>query len=138
MQPIIYLFFKDTCREAMTHYGKVFATTPEIMSFADMPDEARAEMPGVPADMVMHAALQVGEGWIYASDDPSGDTPRMDGCNVSVTLPTDAETRRVFDALSEGGEVRQPLEPAFFASLFSAFTDRFGIRWMVMSDGKGA
>jgi PhnB protein len=103
-----------------------------------MPDEARAEMPGVPADMVMHAALQVGEGWIYASDDPSGDTPRMDGCNVSVTLPTDAETRRVFDALSEGGEVRQPLEPAFFASLFSAFTDRFGIRWMVMSDGKDA
>lgn len=134
MQPIAYLFFKDNCRAAMTRYGEIFGTTPEIMSFADMPEDVRAGMPGVPADAVMHCALPIGEGWIYASDDPSGETPAMAGCNVTVSLPNDNETRRIYNALSAGGEVRQPLEPMFWTSLYSAFTDRFGIRWMVMTE----
>ncbi len=134
MQPIAYLFFKDNCREAMTHYAKVFGTKPEIMSFSDMPEDVRAGMPGVAADLVMHCALPIGDGWLYASDDPSGETGAMDGCNVSVSMPNDDETRRVYEALSEGGEIRQPLDHAFWTSLFSTFTDRFGIRWMVMTD----
>lgn len=134
MQPIAYIFFRDQCRAAMTHYGKVFGTTREIMAFSDMPDEARAGMPGVAGDAVMHCALPVGDGWLYGSDDPSGTTPAMAGCNVAVSLPDEAETRRVYDAPSEGGEIRQALEPAFFAPLYSAFTDRFGTCWMVMTD----
>ena len=134
MQPIAYLFFKNTCREAMTHYAKVFGTKPEFMSFADMPEDVRAAMPGVSADLVMHCALPIGDGWLYASDDPSGETAAMDGCNISVSLPDEAETRRVYEGLSEGGEIRQPLEPAFWTPLFSTFTDRFGISWMVMTD----
>ena len=126
MQPIAYLFFKDSCREAMTRYAEVFGTVPEFMSFSDMPEDVQAQMPGVPADLVMHCALPVGDGWLYASDDPSGDAKPMAGCNVAVSMPTDDETRRVYAALSDGGEVRMPLEPAFWTSLFSAFTDRFG------------
>ena len=134
MQPIAYLFFKDNCRAAMEHYAKVFGTTPDYMNFSDMPDDVQAAMPGVPADLVMHCALPVGEGWLYASDDPSGNVAAMDGCNVAVSMPSDGETARVFAALSEGGEVRQPFDPAFWTSLFSAFTDRYGTRWMVMTD----
>jgi len=134
MQPIAYLFFKDNCREAMNFYAEVFGTTPEFMSFSDLPEEIQTAMPGVPADLVMHCALPVGDGWLYASDDPSGESKAMDGCNVSVSMPGDDETRRVYEALSQGGELRQPLDAAFWTSLFSAFTDRFGVRWMVMSD----
>ena len=134
MQPIAYLFFKDTCREAMTFYGEIFGTTPEIMAFSDMPEDVQAQMPGVSADLVMHCGLPVGDGWLYASDDPSGESKAMDGCNVTLSMPNDDETRRVFNALSDRGEVRQPLEPVFWTSLFSTFTDRFGIRWMVMTD----
>ena len=134
MQPVVYLFFQYTCRAAFTHYGKVFGAEPQFMSFADMPEQARAGMPGAPADAVMHAAVKVGDGWLYGSDDPSGATPAMAGCNVSVTFPGEDETRRVYAALSEGGEIRQPLGPEFFAPLYSAFTDRFGVRWMVMAE----
>lgn len=134
MQPIAYLFFKSNCREAMTRYAEVFGTQPEIMSFADMPEDVRAQMPGVPDDLVMHCALPVGEGWLYGSDDPSGETGAMDGCNIALSLPDEAETRRVYEALSQGGEIRQSLGPVFWTPLYSAFTDRFGIRWMVMTD----
>lgn len=134
MQPIPYLFFKDNCREAVEAYGKVFGTEPEIMGFGDMPDEAKAEMPGVPGDAVMHASVKVGDGVIFASDDLSGDTPAMAGCNVAVSLDGEAETRRVWDALAEGGEVRMALSATFWTPLFGTLTDRFGTRWMIMQE----
>ncbi|RVT86866.1 VOC family protein [Rhodobacteraceae bacterium CCMM004] len=134
MQPIPYLFFTDGCRAAVEHYGQVFGTTPEIMPFSAMPEAERAAMPGVPPDAVMHAAVQVGDGWIYASDDPSGTTSAMAGCNVAVTLPDGDETRRVWDALAEGGEVGVDLQPMFWTPLFGTLTDRHGVRWMIMQD----
>lgn len=134
MQPVPYLFFHGKAADAFAAYGRIFGAEPEIMRASSMPPEALAQMPGVPADSVMHAAVKVGDGWIYGSDDPSGDTPAMAGCNVAVSLPDEAETRRVWEALSEDGEVRMPLEPTFFAPLFGTLTDRFGTRWMVMTD----
>ena len=135
MQPIPYLFFNGTCREAMTFYARTF-DKPDTLAFTlfkDMPAESRANMPGTPHEAVMHAMVAVGEGWLYGSDDPTGPV-EMKGVNVSLAFPTEAETRRVFDALSDGGEVRMPLTPMSWAPLFSMFTDRFGIRWMIQQD----
>ena len=135
MQPVPYLFFNNNCREAVTRYGEVFGVTPEIMNFSDMPQEDQDQMPGVPADAVMHASLRIGDGELYASDDPSGEAQAMAGCNVTLSFPSEEETRRVFEALAEGGEVSMPLSPMFWTPLFGALTDRFGVRWMIMADG---
>ena len=134
MQPIAYLFFKDQCRAAMMYYGEIFGTTPDIMTFSDMPDEDRAKMPGAPDDGVMHAALAIDAGWIYGADDPFDEMGPMEGCNLTLSLPDEAETRRVWDALADGADVRMRLTPMFFAPLFGMLTDKFGIRWMIMMD----
>ncbi len=134
MQPVVYLFFQGNCRDAFEAYGQIFGESPQFMSFSDMPPEAQAEMPEAARTLVMHAALKIGDGMIYGSDDPSGQTPPMEGCNVSLSFPDEDETRRVWDALSEDAEIRMPLKPEFFAPLFGAMTDRFGIRWMIMQD----
>ncbi|WP_428926370.1 VOC family protein [Marinibacterium sp. SX1] len=134
MQPTPYLFFAGNCHEAFTRYGEIFGSDPMIMTFAALPEAERADMPGAPVDAVMHAAVRIGEGEIFGSDDIGGAPPAMDGCNIAVSLPDDGETRRVWDALAEGAEVRMPLEPTFFAPLFGTLTDRFGIRWMIMQD----
>jgi PhnB protein len=134
MQPIPYLFFNGNCRTAMETYGEIFGQAPDIMPFSAMPEEVRADMPEVPADAVMHSAVKIGEGWIYASDDTGPDRAAMAGCNVAVALPDEAETRRVWDALADGAEVRMPLSPTFFAPLFGTLSDRFGTRWMIMQD----
>lgn len=134
MQPVPYLFFKGNCRAAVTRYAEIFGVTPEIMDFSSMPKEARDEMPGTPDDAVMHASLKIGDGWIYASDESDQNAQPMAGCNVNLSFKTEAETVRVFEALAKGGEVRMPLMPLFFAPLFGALTDEFGIRWMIMAD----
>jgi PhnB protein len=122
----------------MEAYGVLFGTEPEIMAFSAMPAEARAQMPGIPAEAVMHAALKLGDGWIFASDGTPGETDAMAGCNINLSLPDAAETRRVWEALAQGGETRMPLAPTFFAPLFGTLTDRFGTRWMIMQDGPAA
>ncbi|MAC79783.1 MAG: VOC family protein [Rhodobacteraceae bacterium] len=138
MQPVTYLFFNSGCRDAMTRYGEIFGSTPEIMTHGTLPASERAGMPPVPDDTVMHSALKIGEGWIYGSDDFSGNSPAMAGCNIALSLPDEAETRRVWDALSDGAEIRMPLTATFFAPLFGMLTDRFGIRWMILQDSAHA
>ena len=48
-----------------------------------------------------------------------------------VELPGAEEARKVFDALSEGGEIRMEFQPTFWAAGFGTLTDRFGVRGMV-------
>ncbi|SIN76104.1 VOC family protein [Vannielia litorea] len=137
MKAIPYLFYRGTAKEALETYARIFGSAaPEVFTYASMPEEDRAQMPGVPADAVMHGAVQVGDTWLYCSDDLTGEFIPMAGSSISVTLKDEAETERVFTALSEGGEVRMPLMEMFFSPAFGTLTDRFGIRWMVMADGE--
>ena len=92
-------------------------------------------MPGVDPDAVMHAALKIGDGWLYASDDPSGDADAMAGASIALSFPTVDEAQRVFGALADGGEIRMAFEPTFWSPGFGTLTDRYGTRWMIMADG---
>ena len=139
MQPIPYLFFPGTCREAMETYGGIFGATPGIMPFSAMPEDDKAAMPGVPEDAVMHASVKIGDGMVYASDDTMDNPPAMAGSYVSLELEGGDETRRVWDALADGGAVEMDLAPQFWTPLFGTLRDRFGTRWMIMqqSDFQG-
>lgn len=136
MQITPYLFFKGTCREAMTRYAEILGVdAPEILPFAGLPEADKAHMPGVPDDAVMHASLKVGSGLLMGSDDMGPDFTPMAGSSVNVTLPTAEDATRVFEALSAGGEVRMPLMEMFWTPAFGTLTDKWGIRWMVMAEG---
>jgi len=125
-----YLFFSGDCREAFTRYHEVFGGDLSIMSNADAPEEAR--MPGAADDSVMHAALVLpGGGVLMGSDDPTGDGGPKTGIAVSVSLDDEAEARKAFDALADGGRVDMPLEATFFAALFGSVVDRWGVSWLV-------
>ena len=126
MAPTPYLFFKGTCEEAVRRYAAVFGSPePQIMYARDAPE---GETSGIP-DAVMHAALQVGDGWLYASDYSKAEP--MAGSSIALTYPDVGESRRVFDALAEGGVVEMDLTPTSWSPGFGSLTDRFGTRWMI-------
>jgi PhnB protein len=56
----------------------------------------------------------------------------VSGMCVNCSCPDPATAKRVFEALSEGGQVQMPLGETFFAPAFGMCTDRFGTPWMVM------
>lgn len=134
MQPIPYLYFPHTAEEALRAYARILgAPEPQIMRASEVPGEtgpgeAALERP----DAVMHAALKVGEGWIYASD--YGDARPMAGSQIAIAFDTAERSREVFDALAEGGSVEMAFEPTFWSPGFGAVTDRWGTRWAVDTD----
>jgi PhnB protein len=134
MTPIPYLFFKGTCEEAIRAYASIFGSPePQIMRAREAPDDSMGGDPNA----VMHAALRLGDGWLYASDYSQAE--RMAGASINVTMPDVAQGRRVFEALSEGGEVEMPFGPTFWDPGFGSLTDRWGTRWMISTEaGAGA
>ncbi len=126
MQPVPYLFFKGACEEALRTYARIFSSPePQIMYAKDAPE---GETSGIP-NAVMHGAVRVGDGWLFGSD--YSQAQAMAGSSVALSFDTLDESRRVFDALSEGGDVEMPLSATFWSPGFGAFTDRFGTRWMI-------
>jgi PhnB protein len=124
-----YLFFGGNCREAFTHYQDIFGGELTLMSMNDIPGE---KPPADMADMIIHAALTVGDDLLMASDDVMSDSfAPVQGMMVSYDATDVADAKRVFDALSDGGNVTQALEPTFFSEAVGMCVDRFGTPWMV-------
>jgi PhnB protein len=93
------------------------------------------QAPGMtaPPDKILHAAFRIGETQVLASDGRCTGKGAFEGIALSITARDDAEAKRVFGALGEGGKVQQPLMPTFFASSFGMLDDRFGVTWMVIA-----
>lgn len=127
-----YLFFTNTCREAMTHYQQVLGGRLDVMTFRDLPESGEMPPGDVDPDLVMHAALTLDDGdLLMASDDPSGDGAGTKGAAINITLADAERARQVFDGLASGGQISMPLGETFWSPLFGMCTDRFGVAWMV-------
>jgi PhnB protein len=103
----------------------------------DMPAEER--MPGVAPDVIMHAALMVGGELLMGSDDPTTDSfGPVQGMQVCYGTDDEADAKRVFDALCEGGTTTMPLSATSFSAAFGMCVDRFGTPWMVAAGAAAA
>lgn len=127
-----YLFFAGRCEEAIAFYRKALGAEVEmLMHYKDSPD---APPPGMLQagfeNKVMHATLRIG-GAILMASDGSNDTSRFDGFRLALAFPTEAEVKRAFTALSDGGQVLLPLTKTFWSPCFGMVTDCFGVGWMV-------
>jgi len=125
-----YLSFEGRCDEAFAFYQRQLGAEVEgLMRYKDAPG---GPYPGrATAENVMHARVRVGDGHFMASDGGNSGSPRFSGVSLTLTVKDDAEAKRKFDGLCEGGQVMQPLTATFFASSFGMVVDRFGVSWMV-------
>lgn len=136
MRTIPYLFFNGRTEEALKFYKQAIgAEIVMLMRFGEAPD--KPPMP-VPPEKIMHAEMRIGGTEIYASDGACDQTQqRFDGMSMALAVKTEAEADRVFNALSDGGEVRMPLGKTFWSPRFGMCADRFGLGWMVMTEQPG-
>ncbi|MBL7905075.1 MAG: VOC family protein [Bacteroidales bacterium] len=137
-QVSIYLNFNGTTEEAFNFYKSVFGGEFEgngMMRFGDIPpSEGMPPIPEADRNLVMHVTLPILDGFqLMGSDAPEsmGFSIRQ-GNNIYINLmpPTRAETRRIFNALAEGGSIEQELQDMFWGDYYGSCTDKFGIRWM--------
>jgi PhnB protein len=128
-----YVFFDGKCDEALEFYKRALgAKVTALMRWKEAPDKSMIT-PGH-ENKVMHSEFQVGETVILASDGRGTGKPSFQGFALTITADNDADAKRMFNALGDGGQVQMPLEKTFFASLFGMVADKFGVGWMVMVD----
>lgn len=131
-----YLTFNGNCAEAMRFYERTLGGKIEMMlTFADAPDAN--QYPAAAAKQIMHASIDIGGHRLMASDAMPGQPYEgMTGFSLSLGHDTAAEAKKVFDALSAGGQVTMPLQETFWAETFGMLIDRFGTPWMLSGGPK--
>lgn len=127
----IYLSFEGNCEEAFTFYRSVFGSEFSCLGrYGDMPSPDRP-LSDAEKNKVMHVGLPVSRETVLLGCDMLEDFHAGNNFSICITPESEAEGRRIFTALSEGGTVVMPLEKSFWNSLFGMVNDRFGVSWMM-------
>lgn len=125
-----YLNFEGRCEEAVEFYRQALGAEVEMMMrFKDAP--ADSQCPGSDGNKIMHSAFRIGSTTVMASDCRNTGKPNFEGFSLSLSIPTEAEADRLFNALADGGKVEMPLEKTFWSPKFGVVADKFGVSWMI-------
>ena len=131
-----YLNFGGRCEEALEFYRKALGAEVEmLMRFDESPDPTPPGMLQAGFEKkVMHATFRV-RGLPLMASDGCDDKSKFDGMRLALAVPKEADARRAFDALADGGSVEMPATKTFWSPCFGMVTDRFGLGWMVTVPG---
>jgi PhnB protein len=129
-----YLIFNGNAEEVFTFYQSVFGGELEKVRFSDMP--GTDSMPEKDRNLMAHIALPLAGSTqiLMASDAPTGrEVNLVENAGFYITLEPESreESERVYNKLSENGNVSMPLDKAPWAELAAMFTDKFGVQWMI-------
>ncbi|MFZ0340137.1 MAG: VOC family protein, partial [Terracidiphilus sp.] len=71
---------------------------------------------------------------LMASDGPPERVEPMRSAYITLSVESNEEAERIYNILTEGGQVFMKMEETFFAHRFGQFRDKFGINWMVIHE----
>jgi PhnB protein len=133
-----YLFFDGRAEEAIEFYKKSLgATVGMMMHFKDAPPSPGGQSPDPKTlDKVMHAAVNIAGTQVFISDGHCQGNTKFEGFSLALDAKDPADGERMFNALAQGGQVRQPLTETFFAKSFGMVADKFGVGWMIIAGPK--
>jgi len=132
-----YLLFDGTCHDAMEFYHSVFGGKLTVTKVSESP--AKDHMPAFQQNQVVNAHLQSSSIEISASDWLMPERTPARGNTVCLFLSggTFPELKSLFEKLSDGANVTDPLKEVFFG-YYGALNDKYGNRWMFQANREKA
>lgn len=135
---IPYLVMDGNAKEAIQFYEKALdAKILFYQTFGEMPENPEFPLPEEAKDRVSHALVRVGESDLMFSDTFPGQ-PHQSGSQVTICISTNdkEKSKRIYDALKQGGQVNMPLQETFFSPAYGIVTDKFGVTFQINTEGK--
>ncbi len=132
MQLNSHLHFSGQCEEAFKFYEKCFGG--KIEGFFRYEGAPGADSQMVPPDWrnkVMHVSMKIGNQVLMGMDAPPDRFQKPQGFHVNIALKNVDEGKKLFEILSEKGNVSMPFAKTFWSPGFAMFEDRFGTPWMI-------
>ena len=87
----------------------------------------------------MHIALPIGKNVLMGNDVPEflGRVNENENrSKIAIGTESKEEADKLFNGLSEGGQVEMPIGDSPWGSYFGMFRDKYGIEWMVDFDSR--
>ena len=141
MQLNHYLNFDGETEAAFNFYQSVFGGQFSMLTrYGDLPSEQAVTLSDSQKNLVLHVSLPINEFTVLMGSDMneqfcSSANPILNKGNnhyISINLVNDElEARRLFNLLSRGGQIEMPMQKTFWDALYGAFSDQFGVKWMV-------
>lgn len=137
----VYLYFKGNCERAFDFYKSIFGGEYEFIGrYKDIPQAARENFPYCTDEQIMHVTLPISKETILMGADLINSTEETleSKSNFSLYLNTDnkKEADRIFNALSDEGDIIVPLDDQFWGSYYGLCIDKFGINWKISCSTK--
>ena len=130
MKTNIYLTFDGNCEAAVKFYEQALGARPgPFFRYGESP--MADKVPADKARQVMHTRFELADQILMASDALCEGTGTKSGFALSLNVEAPEEAERLFNALSDGGNVTMPMAETFWAHRFGMVTDKFGTPWMV-------
>lgn len=125
-----YILSENARAQAEFYINALGGEILSFMTYGQLPDANEALK-----DKVVHLSLVAGGVTLFMSDALE---PVRDGnsINLSLEFSTEDEAREAFAMLAEGGNVKYPLETAFWGALHGQVEDKFGVQWMITNEIK--
>jgi PhnB protein len=126
-----YLNFAGKCAEAFRYYEQhLGGQVGMMMTHGQAPDQTRINPDW--KDAVLHARITIGDTDLLGADIPGAEPMRS--AYLTLSVDSDSEAERIYNALGDGGRVLMTMEETFFASRFGQVQDRFGMNWMILHE----
>ncbi len=132
-----YLNFTRSTEEAFNFYQSIFGGTftGGIARLGDAPaQEGMPPLADGDKNLVMHVALPILGGHVLmGTDAPESLGFKVSfGNNIYINLEPDTrtQTKKLFDALSQGGKIEMELQEMFWGDYYGSCTDKYGVHWM--------
>ena len=127
----IYINYPGICEAAFRFYEQHLGGKITLM----MPHpQAPDHFPKTWKNPVMHAVIEIGGTLVRGADVP--DAAPMRSVYLTLRPETEEETERIYELLSDGGEVFMKMEKTFFANRFAMLRDKFGTSWMLLHENR--
>lgn len=125
-----HLNFRGDARAALEFYRSVFGGDLTVVTYKD----AQNVQDPSEADQVMYGQVAAENGFRVMAYDVPSRLPWDAGENaffVSVRGDSEEEIAPLWEKLSDGATVVQPLAPSGWTPLYGMLADRFGITWVL-------
>ena len=134
-----YINFNGNAEEAFTFYKSVFGG--EFGKIVRLKDIASAEfqVSEEDANKILQITLPIGPTVLMANDVPSfmgKVNERENRSKITVFAESREEADKLFNGLSQGGEVEMPMGESPWGTHVAMFRDKYGIEWMIEFDPK--
>ena len=121
-----FLMFAGRAEEAMNFYTSLFEGSQILDITRYGPDQAGAE------GSVMHATFLLnGQEFMCIESNIEHDFTFTPAISLYVNCATETEIERLYEMVSQSGQILMPMDHYPFSEKFAWVADRFGVSWQL-------